>query len=222
MLLSPPAHQDVSVRAYLGIVQIHACATLSKEEVLRQSASNRSSLKPLLTSSTDSSSEKWVCFWLSALRSWAEASLSHLCTQLQDLKFPEGREGSYFCTMSWQSLLMHAALSKERGNLLWYGCCYPLYTGLYFSCCEVKMNADSLGMQGSSPPWLGGLWPRTSPFPVRHRRLMQFPLMYTASGRAEHGCAQRIFTCIYPPKDKEVFSFVLLLSSTSSPRKTAS
>lgn len=47
----------------------------------------------------------------------SEAGLSQLCTQLREFQFLEGREGSYFCNMPWQSLLMHTAHCPRRQEI---------------------------------------------------------------------------------------------------------
>lgn len=114
---SPPHLWWLLILSHASIMSSTPRCSLSREEVLRQSGFNRNSFKPLLTSGTDYDSKKWACLWLSALRSWAKAGLSHLCTQLQECKLLEGREGSYFCNMPWQSPMMHAARCPRRQEI---------------------------------------------------------------------------------------------------------
>lgn len=179
-------HTKMFVRACLGTTQTHTCATLLREEVLRQSCSNRSSF--WLVVRTAIVRNEFAC---GCLPQGAELRLvCHTCAQTAGISVPGG-EGDELYPKHAMAITRDACstLSKETENLLVDGYLHlilpALHNMLHFPCCEVKVNLEGLGMQGSSPPWLGGLRP-TSPIPVRHRWLMQFPFVGLASGRAEH------------------------------------
>lgn len=158
------------------------------EELQRQSGFSRGSFKLLVTRGADSKSERWLCLWLRALRSWAEAALSQLCTQLQEFEFLEGREGSYFCNMPWQSLLMHRARCPRRQEIYWgmvihTESCPPCAPCDTFPGAERRGCWRAGGCRGGALPG-SGRSPRAAPSPVRHREGLLQSLGGQACGRA--------------------------------------
>lgn len=84
----------------------------------------------------------------------------------------------------------YSTLSKETGNLLGDGYSHLILSSLHnmqhFLCWKVKVNLEGLGMQGSSPPWLGGLWLRAPSILFRSKCLMQVPFLGLVGGRVHH------------------------------------
>lgn len=156
-----------------GTSTAHTQSTELREEVQRQSGCSRSPFKLLLSSSWCRQPQPGMSRPVAECpEELSEAGLSPLCTQLREFQLLEGREGSYFCNMPWQSLLMHTAHCPRRqeiylklGSELWtviHIKFYPVCTsslvqredeaGGFRDAGEVSFQAGCAPTQGCSQP----------------------------------------------------------------------